>query len=62
MAKRAISEEDVERALRMRIRDPTPGEPGTLWVWGHAAGGRTLKVCVRTTDQDFVITAAWPDR
>jgi hypothetical protein len=61
MAKRAITEGDVERALRMRIGAPTPGEPGTIWVWGYAVGGRTLKVCVRTADQEFVITAAWPD-
>lgn len=61
MAKRAITEQDVEMALRLRIGMPTPGQPGTIWVWGVAVGGRTLKVCVPTADQTFVITAAWPD-
>ena len=61
MEKRAISEVDVETALRHRIGAPGPGQLGTMWLWGLAVGGRTLKVCVRTSDQDFVITAAWPD-
>jgi hypothetical protein len=61
MAKRAITERDVETALRRRVGSPTPGEPGTIWLRGHAAGSRILKVCVRAHEQDFVITAAWPD-
>jgi hypothetical protein len=61
MQRRGISEQDVEAALRRRRGAPTPGEPGTLWVWGFAAGGRILKVCVQTADQEYVITAAWPD-
>lgn len=61
MQKRAISEADVERALRQRIGHPGPGEPGTIWVRGFAIGGRILKVCVRTADQRYVVTAAWPD-
>jgi hypothetical protein len=60
MAKRAITEQDVETAFRRRVGNPTPGEPGTIWLRGHAAGSRILKVCVRTDDHDFVITAAWP--
>ena len=61
MLKRNILEADVERALRAQIGNPSPGEPGTIWIKGYAAGGRILKVCVRTNDQEFVITAAWPD-
>jgi hypothetical protein len=61
MAKRAITEEDVERALRQRLGQPGPGQPGTMWIRGFAIGGRILKVCVRTADQNFVVTAAWPD-
>jgi hypothetical protein len=61
MAKRGITEQDVEQALRRRAGNPTPGEPGTLWIWGIAAGGRRLKVCVPIADQEFVISAAWPD-
>ncbi len=61
MHKRGITKKDVEQALRLRIGNPGPGEPGTIWVQGRAAGGRTLRVCVRTADQEFVITAAWPD-
>jgi hypothetical protein len=61
MAKRGISERDVESAFRRPCRNPTPGEPGTIWRWGFAAGSRILKVCVRIADQDFVITAAWRD-
>lgn len=60
MAKRAITEADVESALRRRVGNPSPGEPGTIWLRGHAAGSRILKVCVRAYQQDFVITAAWP--
>lgn len=60
MIERAITELDVETALRRQIGNPSPGQPGTVWIRGHAAGSRNLKVCVRTNDQDFVITAAWP--
>lgn len=45
----------------MTIGHPNPGEPGTIWIRGYAAGGRVLKVCVRTADQEYVVTAAWPD-
>jgi len=61
MAKRAVTEADVDRALRQRIGQPGPGAPGTLWIKGFAVGGRILKVCVPIADQDFVITVAWPD-
>jgi hypothetical protein len=61
MAMRHITDADVEAALRRPSGPPTPGEPGTIWKWGIAAGGRILKVCVRTNDQTYVITAAWPD-
>jgi hypothetical protein len=61
MAKRAVTETDVEQALRHRIGQPSPGEPGTIWIRGFAVAGRTLKVCVRTADQGYVITAAWSD-
>jgi hypothetical protein len=60
MEKRAISEQDVEAALRHRIGDPSPGQPGTIWLRGYAVGGRILKVCVPVNDHEFVITAAWP--
>lgn len=60
MTERGITEQDVEAALRRPVGDPSPGEPGTIWIRGHAAGARILKVCVPTNDQDFVITAAWP--
>ena len=61
MAERGITEADVEAALSRPSRDPTPGQPGTIWLWGFAAGSRILKVCVPTADQEYVITAAWPD-
>lgn len=60
MAERGITERDVETALQRPIGQPEPGEPGTIWIRGYAAGSRILKVCVPTTDQDFVITTAWP--
>jgi hypothetical protein len=61
MAKRAVTEVDVELALRHPIGQPTPGEPGTIWIRGFAVGGRILKVCVRTDDHEYVITVAWAD-
>jgi hypothetical protein len=59
MQRRHVSEEDIEQALRQVIRR-TAGAPGTVWIHGHAVGGRILKVCVRIAD-DVVITVAWPD-
>ena len=61
MAKRAITEADVERALRQRIGSPSPGDPGTIWLRGFAVGGRILKLCVPIDDQTFIISLAWPD-
>lgn len=59
MAERGVTKEDVQRALRRRVR-VTPGPPGKLWVWGYA-GGRELKVGVLAVDQQYVTTVAWPD-
>jgi Domain of unknown function (DUF4258) len=61
MELREVSEQDVEAALRRQSRSPTPGEPGSIWIWGFAAGGRILKVCVRSDDHEHVITVAWPN-
>ena len=61
MRKRHITEEDVELALRHRVGRPGPGEAGTIWIRGHAVGGRILRMCVRIADQNHVITVAWPD-
>jgi hypothetical protein len=60
MRERGITLDDVEQALHQRIGTPSAGQPGSAWIRGHAVGGRILKVCVSTTDHDFVITAAWP--
>jgi uncharacterized protein DUF4258 len=60
LAQRRITKADVEWALRHPIDNPTPGQPGSVWIWGHAVGGRTLKVCVATSDRNRVITAVWP--
>lgn len=60
MARRGITEADVEWALRRENRREA-GEPGTIWIHGMASGRRELKVCVRANDNDYVITAAWPD-
>jgi hypothetical protein len=60
MAARGISDQDVEMALRHPIGPPYAAQPGSLWIRGHAVGGRILKVCVRATDHNYVITAAWP--
>jgi Domain of unknown function (DUF4258) len=59
MAERGVTKEDVQQALRRRIR-VTPGPPGRLWVWGYAQHGRVLKVGVSSHDQEFVTTVAWP--
>lgn len=60
MAQRGISEEDLESALSRTTGPPRPAGFGKVWVFGYAATGRILKVLV-TTEQDVVITAAWPD-
>lgn len=59
MAQRGITSADVEAALSRRIGQPGAGQPGTIWVRGYAAGGSILKVCVRASDEKYVITAAW---
>jgi hypothetical protein len=59
MAARGITEEDVVTALRRRIGQPSPGEPGKIVVEGHAPGGKILKVCVLATDHETVIPAWW---
>jgi hypothetical protein len=59
MEERGITREEVEAALARPAGLPTPGQPGSIWIWGHA-GSRILKVCVRVNDRQFVITAAWP--
>ncbi|GAB7050250.1 hypothetical protein JCM9534A_53760 [Catenuloplanes indicus JCM 9534] len=61
MWKRNILIEDVEKALRNPTRRAA-GEPGTIWIWGHAAMEGKLKVCVRAGEEEFVITAAWENR
>jgi len=60
LLERGITEHDLTSALSRRIGAPGPGEPGTLWIRGYAAGGRILRVCVDAADQTRIITAAWP--
>lgn len=61
LQERRITTADLESALTRRIGTPMPGEPGTVWIRGYAAGGRILKVCVDAADEARIITAAWPD-
>jgi hypothetical protein len=58
MVERGISEADVEAALNHRIGEPDPGEVGTIWINGYAAANEILRICVQTSDQEFVITVA----
>jgi hypothetical protein len=60
MAERNVTEEDVVTALHRRIRE-TPGPPGGIWIWGYTQSGRILKVGVRATDHQFVVTVWWAD-
>jgi hypothetical protein len=60
MAERQITREDIESALSHETRR-TPGQPGTIWVWGTSLTGRILKVCLSAYDEKRVITVAWPD-
>lgn len=60
MTQRGISKEDIIWALRREVRR-SPGQPGSIWIHGQPAGNRILKVCVRTGDERFVITAVWED-
>jgi hypothetical protein len=59
MAARAITEQDVEMALRRRLGAPRPGQPGNIVIQGHAPGGRILNVCVPVADQELIVTAYW---
>lgn len=58
MRLRRFTEQDVELALA-RPTGNRPGEPGTIWIHGHATGGRVLSVCVKLDDRRYVVTAAW---
>ena len=61
LQQRGFSLEDIESALNRQYRR-TPGQFGSIWVWGYAVNGEALKVCVATDDENLVITAAWPGR
>jgi Domain of unknown function (DUF4258) len=58
MAARAITEHDVDMALRHTIGN-RPGQPGKIVIQGHAPGGRILNVCVPVADQELIVTAYW---
>jgi Domain of unknown function (DUF4258) len=60
MRRRGITEQDVDWALK-RPCGNRPGEPGTVWLRGFAAGGRILEVCVRLPERRFITTIAWVD-
>lgn len=62
MQARGVTEQDVELALVHPQGAPLPGQPGSVWIRGYVTEGRILKVCVRATDHNYVITAAWPGR
>lgn len=61
MSRRGILKAEVKAALENRIRREA-GQPGSIWVWGMAAG-KPLKVCVGASEfpqKMVVITAARP--
>jgi Domain of unknown function (DUF4258) len=58
MRERKITEEDVRCALARQTGN-RPGQPGTMWIEGHAVGGRILAVCVTLPDRRHVKTVAW---
>lgn len=60
LRQRGITRADVENALNHPLR-VTPGQLGSKWVHGYDTGGRILKVCISTNDENTVITAARPD-
>jgi len=60
LAQRGITKEDVEYAINHPNGNKTPGQMGSVWVYGHTGSGRILKVCVATDDPTRVITAVWP--
>jgi predicted thioesterase len=61
MAQRGITQVEIEHALR-HVLGTQPGEPGTIVVRGYAPNGDILKVFVRATDQDYIISAMWAGR
>lgn len=60
MQQRGITEEDVETALNRQIRTEPGNQLGSVWVYGYAADGTILKVCVPTADRTTVITVVRP--
>ena len=61
MEQRGVFDEDVERALARPLGAPLSGKGGTMWIRGHAPGGRILKVLVRAAEPDYVVTVAWEE-
>lgn len=61
MEQRGVFEKEVERALARRIGEPLPGKGGTIWIRGHAPGGRILKILVRAAEPDYVVTVVWEE-
>lgn len=59
MEQRGISKEQIYTALAHEVRR-TPGQPGSIWIYGLVNLGETLKVCI-SADNARIITAAWPD-
>ena len=55
MAKRQISQSDVEAALKHTIGQPQPGDGGNLIFRGYAPDQRILKV-VLSGDKQTVVT------
>jgi hypothetical protein len=60
MAKRGITEHDVEMALNRPIGDPLPGDLGKIRIDGRASNDRVLSVvCPANSAEVVVVTVYW---
>ncbi len=60
MARRAITEADVQGVLRRPIGSALPGSrPDTVVLVGVGRGGSRLKVVVDSADWNTVVTTYW---
>ncbi len=61
MARRRISEHEIEEALSGSLSDTPCKTPKERNLFGETKAGRRLRITVRATDRRFIITVVAPD-